>query len=217
MAHRIALWLVLGLTLAPGVGLAARAERGAVLKLLGASERAPSNKELRALGDGVDNVLVAIANDKNVEPKMRARAVSALAFVPTAASRAYLGKIVGGGAAAKDDNDLLLIRRAAVSLGWQGGSPVPAQLADLLRHADADVRVDAALALALTRLPGAADLLRARVDVEQDARVRGHISRQLRVVESALGLDVTEASEAPEAGKEQKPAAKTGTKPAKQP
>ena len=160
--------------------------REAVMKLLAASERAPTQKELRALGVDVDRQLVAIAEDAKVEPKMRARAVSALGFVPTAVARAHLNKRVGQVEAARDATDLLLVRRAAVALGWQGGPAVPPVLAGLLAHADPDVRTDAAVALGLTRLASAADLLRARLDVETDARVRGHISRQLRVVEDSL-------------------------------
>ena len=212
MAHRIALWLLLAGLLAPGVVLAARAERDAVLKLIGASERPPSQRDLRALGDGVDGVLIALADDAKLDAKMRARAVSALAFVPTATSRAFLGKLVGKSAAAKDATDVLLIRRAALALGWQGGSATPPLLADLLQHTDPEVRVDAALALALTRLSSAADLLRARLDVESDGRVRGHITRQLRVVEEALGLPPTQPSAEDGNKPETKPAAKTEAK-----
>jgi HEAT repeat protein len=165
--------------------------REAVLKLLGASERAPTEKELRALGADTDRQLVAIADDAKVEPKMRARAVSALGFAPTNISRAYLTRLVAQVAAAKDETDLLLVRRAAVALGWQGGPAVPPALAGLLAHPDVEVRTDAAVALGLTRLASAADLLRARLDVETDARVRGHVSRQLRVVEDSLGLQPT--------------------------
>jgi len=48
------------------------------------------------------------------------------------------------------------------------------------------VRIDAALALGLTRLESAAELLRQRLPAEKDARVRTQIGRQLRVIEAAL-------------------------------
>jgi hypothetical protein len=165
----------------------ARADREAVLKMLGASERAPSEKELRALGPEVDQVLIDLARDAKLEARLRARAVSALAFAPSFASRRYLDKMVAGVGDAKDPTDLLLVRRAAVALGWQGGPSVPPLLAGLLAHDDPEVRIDGALALGLTRLASAADLLRTRLDAETDARVRGHLSRQLRVIESAIG------------------------------
>jgi HEAT repeat protein len=80
-----------------------------------------------------------------------------------------------------------LVRRAAVSLGWIGGSQAPAIIGPLLAHDDPDVRGDAAVALALTRLPEGARLLRARLPLEKDPRVRSHIARQLNVIEAALG------------------------------
>ena len=170
---------------------AGKASREAVLKLLAASERAPNEQELHALGTEADKQLVAVASDPKVEPKMRARAMSALGFAPSSASRAYLTKVIAAAGEARDATGLLLVRRAAVSLGWQGGPSAPPVLGPLLSHPDPEVRTDAAVALGLTRLASAADLLRARLEVEPDARVRGHISRQLRVVEDALSATNT--------------------------
>jgi HEAT repeat protein len=143
---------------------------------------------------------------------MRARAVSALALAPSWASREFLGKLVGSTAMAKDAADLLLIRRAAMALGWQGGPAAPPLLAGLLEHTDPEVRVDAALALGLTRLPHAAELLRSRLDVESDGRVRGYISRQLRIVENALGQELPENRQEGEK-KQRKPEGTPGDRP----
>jgi hypothetical protein len=85
------------------------------------------------------------------------------------------------------DPGVLLLRRALVALGTIGGSRVPDTVAPLLSHPDPDVRADAAIALALTRLPKAAEHLRARLPLEPDGRVRGHIARQLNVIDTALG------------------------------
>jgi hypothetical protein len=177
-----------GPRLTPAPAQAARANREAVLKLLGASERTPNEKELRGLGSDVDAVLIDLARDSKLEPRLRARAVSALAFAPTGASRAHLVKLVGSGSAAKEPTDVLLVRRAAVALGWQGGPTATPLLGALLEHADPEVRIDAALALGLTRQASAVQMLRARLDAESDPRVRAHVSRQLTVIESALGL-----------------------------
>jgi HEAT repeat protein len=62
---------------------------------------------------------------------------------------------------------------------------VPARLGPLLDHEDPEVRLDAAIALGLTRLAPAADLLRKRMDVEPVPRVRSQMGRQLRVIEDA--------------------------------
>jgi hypothetical protein len=165
---------------------AARPAREAVESRLRGFELPPSEKDLRAFGPGVDEVLVEIAADAKVEVLVRARAVSALAYCSTGPSRQFLERVLAEKAATEDAGERLLLRKAAVALGWLGGPRVPKAVGGLLEHPDPEVRLDAAVALGLTRLATAADLLRARLPVEQDARVRGHIGRQLRVIEAAL-------------------------------
>jgi HEAT repeat protein len=181
--------------------------------LLRSSSSGPSATDLAAVGRNVDELLVTIARDASLELPLRARAVGALAKIPTNAARAFLVALIEdpqealAPAAARrprgkpaplpdagaqplgqsDDVSRTLVRRAAVSLGWIGGSLAPRTLGPLLAHSDPDVRADAAVGLALTRLPEAVRLLRARLPVETDGRVRGHIARQLTVIESALG------------------------------
>ncbi|HEY0708786.1 MAG TPA: HEAT repeat domain-containing protein [Polyangia bacterium] len=96
------------------------------------------------------------------------------------------GQPVAGATAESKNAALTLLRRAAVTLGWIGGPLAPPALAPLLDHNDPDVRADAAVGLALTRLPAAATLLRARLARETDGRVRGHLARQLNVIDAAL-------------------------------
>jgi HEAT repeat protein len=163
----------------------ARATRSAVEAKLRAYE-AGAASGWQALGPGTDEALAEVSRDPKVEVLVRARAVSALGYFPTATARRCLEQTVESKAATRDPADRLLLRRAAVALGWQGGVGVPARLAPLLDHEDPEVRVDAAIALGLTRLGKAADLLRKRMDVEPVARVRSQIGRQLRVVEEAL-------------------------------
>jgi HEAT repeat protein len=160
--------------------------RSTVEAKLRAYELPPSEKELRALGVGVDAALVEIARDTKVEILVRARAVSALAYAPTPAARAFLERALGDKASSQDAGERLLLRKAAVALGWLGGSRVPTMLERLTTHPDPEVRIDAALALGLTRLESAAEILRRRLPAETDARVRGHVGRQLRVIETAL-------------------------------
>jgi hypothetical protein len=92
---------------------------------------------------------------------------------------------------------LVLLRRAAVTIGWVGGPLAPPALGPLLEHADPDVRADAAVGLALTRLPAAARLLRARLSRETDPRVRGHLTRQLSVIDTALATPPPTATTLP--------------------
>lgn len=151
------------------------------MALLKAHDAEPSTSDLRALGTGVDEVLAAIAADAQVELPLRARALGALRLLPTRATRDFLTTFVKQQSGS--DADKALLRQAALSLGWVGGTSAADTLAPLLEHADPDVRVDAAMALGLTRSSDAADWLRQRFGEEKDQRVRTQIGRQLRLLE----------------------------------
>jgi HEAT repeat protein len=173
----------------------ARADRATVEAKLRGHDGAPGPDAWRTLGAGVDETLAQIAADAKVDVATRARAVSALGYVGTQASRRFLAATVDGKARSTDAGDRLLLRKAAMALGWLGGADVPPRVAPLLQHDDPDVRLDAALALGLTRLPTAAELLRKRLPDEPVARVRAQMGRQLRIVEEALA-----AAPRPDAG-----------------
>jgi len=106
--------------------------RATVEQVLRAHDLGPTDKDLAALGAGVDEVLLAIAADAKADVLLRARAVSALAYAPTAKSRKFLEQTVAGAAAAVAPTDRLLARKAALALGWLSGPGVPALLAPLL-------------------------------------------------------------------------------------
>jgi HEAT repeat protein len=146
----------------------------------------PDPAAWRALGPGVDELLIAIGGDGKMEVLVRSRALSTLAYFPTAASRKFLEATIEAKASSSDPGDRLLVRRAAVALGWLGGLRVPARLAPLLDSQDPEVRLDAAIGLGLTRLPAAADSLRKRLDVETAPQVRAQLSRQLQTIESTI-------------------------------
>jgi hypothetical protein len=179
-----AIVLLGGVLAAPAA--AAKVARPAVEARLRAHHLGPSEQDIRALGPGTDEALVAIAGDDKTDVLLRARAVSALAYCPTPVSRKFLERLLGEKVNATATGERLLARKAAMALGWLGGPGVPAQLAPLLAHADPEVRLDAALGLGLTRLGSAAAILRERLPVERDGRVRAQIGRQLRVIEAAL-------------------------------
>jgi len=175
----------MSLTLAAGATPIARPGRAEVEVRLRANTRPASAVEWRALGTGVDEILIAIAGDPKADLQLRAHAISVLAYVSTRPGRAFLDSVVKGKASSKDAGDKLLLRNAALALGWAGGTTVPAQLGPLLEHPDPDVRLDVAIALGLTRSEEAADLLRKRFDVETVPKVRSQIGRQLRLIEDA--------------------------------
>lgn len=157
--------------------------RPAVEARLKANTQPSTTAEWRSLGAGVEDALVALAGDSKLDVQVRGRAISALGLVSTRPGRAFLEKLVKENAASNDAGEKLLLRKAAVALGWLGGTAVPGQLGPLLQHPDPDVRLDAAIGLGLTRAEEAADLLRARFDVETVPKVRSQIGRQLAQVE----------------------------------
>ena len=165
---------------------AGRPDRAAVEARLRANTPPRSAADWQAVGTGIDEILIAIAGDAKAELKLRARAVSALGVVSTRPGRAFLETVVKQKASATDAGDKLLLRKAALALGWVGGTLVPGQLGPLLAHPDPDVRIDAAIGLGLTRSEEAADLLRIRFDVETVPKVRSQIGRQLRLIEDAV-------------------------------
>jgi hypothetical protein len=207
--------LSFALALAPGLALSAPVPtapktrpaatrpttREAVEKLLRATERPPGPADLNTIGASAEDALIAIAGDKTAEPVLRARATSAMAHAASPRARAFLMDVVTRGAtqdpATATATDRLLLRRAAVALGWQGGPGAPLPLGHLLAHPDPEVRTDAAVGLGLTRLAPAANLLRNHLALEKDARVRGHVARQLQSIETSLGLDPTRPVAAP--------------------
>lgn len=181
-------WLsaALSVLLAGPAAPAGRPDRATVEARLRANTLPSSAADWRALGPGIDEVLIAIAGDAKADLQLRAHAVSTLGVVSTRFGRAYLESVVKQKASSADAGDKLLLRKAALALGWAGGTLVPAQLGPLLAHPDPDVRLDVALALGLTRSEDAADLLRERFDVETVPKVRSQIGRQLRLIEDAV-------------------------------
>jgi len=175
----------MGVLLAGPATPAPRPDRAAVEARLRANTLPSSAADWRALGPGTDEVLIAIAGDAKAELQLRAHAVTALGVVSTRAGRAYLEVVVKQKASSTDAGDKQLLRKAALALGWAGGTLVPSQLGPLLEHPDPDVRIDAAIGLGLTRSEEAADLLRVRFDVETVPKVRSQIGRQLRLIEDA--------------------------------
>ncbi len=139
--------------------------------------------DLHAIETVPEKSLMAIALDPRAEGLTRARAVAALRLLPSPEVVEFLGKLVEKYAKATNAVDRLLVRRAAVALGWVPGAVnAPEQLARLFDNEDAEVRLDAAIGLGLTRAETAPDILRRQLAVETVARVRDQIERQLRTL-----------------------------------
>lgn len=177
----------------------ASAARGNLAAYLSSHDVA-SESELRAILRAPEGELMAIASDEKSEALVRARAVAALRLVATPEVRRFLGKLIEDKAKSSLPDERLILRRAAVTLGWLGGTGTPERLALLFENEDVEVRVDAAVGIALTRSAVAAKFLRRQHAMESVPRVRDTIERQLR----SLGESLDEKKQ-PEPPKSQQP------------
>jgi HEAT repeat protein len=141
---------------------------------------------LRAIQASPEALLIGIAEDGRGQGLTRARAVSALGLIPGASVQAFLGRLVKDKGKSKDAVERLLVRRAALALGWRTGPGTPELLAGLFDNDDEAVRLDAVIALGLTRSEDAAGYLQQQRSAESSPRVRNQIDRQLRILRKAL-------------------------------
>lgn len=132
-----------------------------------------------------DGILTAVAADRGASETVRGRALAALAYARTARVHAFLENFIIEKTPSSAAVDRLLLRRAAVALGWQGGARVVELVAPLLESMDADVRLDAAAALGLSRERDAEAPLRARLATETDPAVKRQLDAALKAVTAA--------------------------------
>jgi HEAT repeat protein len=144
-----------------------------------------SSAELAELGAAAGPLLIQIADDRAATTILRARAIAALAYVRTPAAHNYLENFVIRKRPSSEAADRALLRKAAVALGWQSGPRCVEVLATLLDHPDAEVRIDAVVALGLTRTRAADKPLRDRLPLESDPAVRAQIENQLKIIDDA--------------------------------
>jgi HEAT repeat protein len=176
-----AAWLIAitGLAEAGPPTAATRAELEARLQK---ATRGLSATEVADLGAGAGALLAQIADDRAVATTARARAMEALTYVRTPATRDFLENFLIRKRPSSDAVDHILLRKAAMALGWQAGPRSVDAVAGLLDHPDPEVRLDAVVALGLTRARSAEKPLRDRLAAEPDATVRAQIESQLRVL-----------------------------------
>jgi hypothetical protein len=141
-----------------------------------------SSAEVAELGPSAGGILVQVADDKGAPTPLRLRAMEALVYVRTPATRDFLENFVIRKRPSSEAADRALLRKAAMALGWQAGPRSVDAVAALLDHPDPDVRLDAVVALGLTRARSAEKPLRDRLAVEPDAAVKTQIENQLKVL-----------------------------------
>jgi HEAT repeat protein len=129
-----------------------------------------------------DGILTVVAADRAASETVRGRALASLAYARTPRVHAFLENFVIEKTPSSAAGDHVLVRRAAVSLGWQGGARVVEIVAPLLESTDAEVRLDAAAALGLCRSREAEAPLRARLAVETDPAVKRQLDAALKAV-----------------------------------
>ncbi|MFT4624411.1 MAG: hypothetical protein ACI8PZ_003070 [Myxococcota bacterium] len=138
----------------------AQPDRAAVMDLLNQHDAAPTQTDFAALGDGVDALLMAIADDTEVPSSRRGRALTALQYYPTDAARAF----VEGHLAPESTG--LLRRKAVYALAGGWGVSALAPLTAALADHDVQVRIAAVTALAGLESAEATAALTARLEVE---------------------------------------------------
>ncbi|MCG5053964.1 MAG: hypothetical protein KA712_13455 [Myxococcales bacterium] len=139
--------------------------------------------KLEALGRDADLALIDILRDAAVERALKARAIDALAATGSPVARDHLVRMI---ATAPREADLVLLRRAFLGIGWLRDGRAVQMLAPWLDHAEPEVRLDAAVALNLTRRVDALEALAARRKREKNKLVAGKLERLIHDLEQAL-------------------------------
>lgn len=154
------------------------------LRYLQAHEVPQHSTDLTSLGPKPDRAFIHIIQDSHHPALTRARAMSALRFLPSPAVQTFVANWVETHAKADNETDQLIVRRAAMVLGWMGGPAKFDRLEMLFQNNDPNTRVDAVLALSLNRVPRTIEILRKRLGAESNPRVRALIERQLTAMEA---------------------------------
>ncbi len=170
--------VAVALLLAAAPALARPPERAKVERLLSGYEPRPIGPELRRLGDGVDEVLIAIARDPKTRPVRRARALAALGQVPTLAGRDACRGVIRDESRAASGPEVLDVAACARTLG-AFGPQLQMDLAPLLAHPAPDVRAAAAEGLATAHAKLALPLLEHQLDREKDPAVRATLTKSI--------------------------------------
>lgn len=155
----------------------ATATRPAVEELLSKEGGPLAPKDIKAMGKDADLVLIDIARDAHAATALRTRAVDALAASGTVVGREHLVRLT---AVNTNEADLPLVRKALLGLGWMHDSRIVHNAGPWLEHKAPAVRLDAAVALALSKNPQAFELLERHNRNEKDADVRQKIQRLIK-------------------------------------
>ena len=148
--------------------------RQPVMDQLAGVESAPTAASLQAIGDAdaVRDELIALSKDDALPNSHRLRALHALGWFPSDASRVVLTEALDGG-------DRHAARKAvyALGIGWSDAA-VP-ELSRALAANDTQLRIAAAKALGKVATPAAQGALQARLTAEPSDTVKAEIQKSL--------------------------------------
>ncbi len=148
--------------------------RGPVMDQLAGVESAPTADAMRAIGDAdaVRDELIALSKDEALPHSHRLRALHALGWFPSDASRAVLMEALGGG-------DRHAARKAVYALGTGWNDAAVPDLGRALAANDTQLRIAAARALGKVATPAARSALEARLSTEPSDTVKDEIQKSL--------------------------------------
>jgi HEAT repeat protein len=153
-------------TLFVALGLAAE-HPTALMDLLNAYDEVATPTELKALGDGVAEHLMAVADDIDVPHSRRGRAVSALGHFPDDAVKGWLESRLSD-----KEGDALIRRKAAWALSVGFADAALPALEKALADDDAQLRIATIRALDIQKTDRAKALLTKRLGEETDESVK---------------------------------------------
>ncbi len=165
---------------------------GVVEALQGSSPMTP--ERVGSMGKDADLVLIDLVRDDKVEREVRGRAIDALAASGTVVARDQLVRMA---TSTGDELEVTLLRRALLGLGWMRDGRATDIISPWLTHPEAQVRTDAAVALALTKTKGALETLERHKRGEKDAGVRSKVERLIRQLRHELPPEPKRRQEQP--------------------
>lgn len=160
--------------LVPASASATPPSRHQVRQLLSGFEETPGAATWRALGPETLGVLVALYDDASAPPYVRLRAVHAVSFYPSEATRTFLLAV----ARAPRQSDLF-VRQSLLSLARAFGPRAVEDIRPFLDSPEPIVREGAALGLGRIGTEAAREALRRRLVVEGPGPIRHTIERAL--------------------------------------
>ncbi|MFT5681190.1 MAG: HEAT repeat protein [Myxococcota bacterium] len=146
--------------------------RDQVLEQLSGVEDPPSAAALMALGDGVDAVLIELAQDDSLPRTHRGRAVHALGDFPTESGRTLLVTTLNA-------DDSYLARKAVYALGRGWGESALPELSQALSSDDLRLREAAVHAMAPIDAAPVRAVLSERLAVETEPTVQDALTAAL--------------------------------------